>query len=315
MDKKNQQIAEYYSDQKTLIDALTYLANFGSYVFRGYNKQDQLLPIIIREKDFSNVEAELLSEFEKYGSHYFIASTPIDFLSYGQHYGLPTRLLDFTYNPFIALSFALFSQKSPGKYKETEDKDYYYIRYCNIKDHIHLKGIPAYHPFESTSFESDSMADKCRDVLKKYGQIFANVKNNFIEYEEYLLGLFQCDYQAGNDTEKYMKTTKQKIESKKLCFIDPNQSNQRIIMQQGLFMLPYTLSADEHQEIIFKNTSVLKIHRDLRGSLLKYLDTLGYNTFRLMPDLSSICAAVTQKVKDARAEQSMLFKIAKPTDD
>ena len=63
-------------------------------------------------------------------------------------------------------------------------------------------------------------------------------------------------------------------------------------------MLPYTLDKSKHQEIFTHNTSIVKIHRDMREPLLKHLDTLGYNTFRLMPDLPSICTAVTQRFKD-----------------
>lgn len=54
-----------------VIDELTALAKKGGYVFRGYNKQDELLPALIRDKtSYIDVEAELLNNFERYGSHY-----------------------------------------------------------------------------------------------------------------------------------------------------------------------------------------------------------------------------------------------------
>lgn len=290
------QIAEYYHEQDGLLDVLTHLANAGTYVFRGYSIQNQLYPQIIRGEDFSNVEYDLLDEFEKYGSHYFTASTPIDFLSYGQHYGLPTRLLDFTFNPFIALSFALYSQKPSELYESEENRDYYYIRYCDILENIHLKSIPIPHMFTWGHYESGLMSKECIKVLSMYSNCLNDVQNKY--FSEYIQGLYECDYQPSADFETYKPIINEKVASQKLCFIDPNQSNQRIIMQQGLFMLPYTLDKSKHQEIFTKNTSVIKIHRDLREPLLRHLDTLGYNTFRLMPDLPSICAAVTQRVKD-----------------
>ena len=100
-----------FTDSDELIAYLTQLAVSKNNVFRGYGKQSELLPNIIREKDWRDQELKLLHEFERYGFQYFSANNPIDFMSYAQHYGLPTRLLDFTYNPFIALYFALFTPK------------------------------------------------------------------------------------------------------------------------------------------------------------------------------------------------------------
>lgn len=70
---------------QAVIDRLNDLARKGGYVFRGYGKQEELFPNIIRKKDFVNIEFELLYDFEKYGSSYFHATTPIDFMSYAQH--------------------------------------------------------------------------------------------------------------------------------------------------------------------------------------------------------------------------------------
>ena len=99
-----------------------------------------------------------------------------------------------------------------------------------------------------------------------------------------------------------------KISTHAILFIDPNQSNQRIIMQQGLFMFPYTLSREGHLEILNNNSCCVKIHKDLRNELIQYLDTLGYNTFRLMPDLSSICEAVKRRNIDERSNKKSTSK-------
>ncbi len=77
MDSHVMQITEYH-EQDDLLNVLTCLANASTYVFRGYSMQNQIYPQIIREEDLSSIEYDLLDEFEKYGSHYFDASTPID---------------------------------------------------------------------------------------------------------------------------------------------------------------------------------------------------------------------------------------------
>lgn len=69
-------------------------------------------------------------------------------------------------------------------------------------------------------------------------------------------------------------------------------------MQQGLFMFPYNLDKETHLEIIENNTCLIKIHKNTRRDLLKYLNTLGINSFRLMPDLQSICYAIKRNVID-----------------
>ena len=73
-------------------------------------------------------------------------------------------------------------------------------------------------------------------------------------------------------------------------------------------MFPYTLDEKKHLHIIESNTRLIKIKKDLRNDLLAYLDTIGINAFRIMPDLPSVCEAVERKVKDSRNAKSTLFK-------
>ena len=283
---------------QAVIDRLNWLARSGAYVFRGYGKQDELLPNIIRDKDFSNVETILLHDFEKYGSSYFSANTPIDFMSYAQHFGLPTRLLDFTRNPFIALSFALYMPKGTN-YKDEDDRAYYYIRYASLKDNLCLSSIPLNdNVYNMNLTRTDSLATRATQCIDSVADLFSS--NN--------LNRSVLAFNGFKDTIDNMYTEQEKIRNHSILFIDPNQSNQRIIMQQGLFMFPYTLDKDEHLKIIKNHSNAIKIHKDLRNELIKYLDILGYNTFRLMPDLSSICGAVKRRVIDERSNKRDIFK-------
>ena len=65
-------------------------------------------------------------------------------------------------------------------------------------------------------------------------------------------------------------------------------------------MFPYTLNEQKHKEIISNNTNLIKIHKDARNELLEYLGTLGLDTFRLMPDLQSVCDAIKRKYSEER---------------
>lgn len=269
-----------------VIRRLNELAKNGKYVFRGYSKQDELLPNIIRnQKSFLYSENKLLKDFEKYGSNYFHATTPVDFMSYAQHYGIPTRLLDFTYNPYIALSFALYSRKGT-KYSHDEDKEFYYVRYASIEDNLLVYSIP---PKDNNTcngrFTSiDSLGVKACQCIDSVTDLFCEKIPDG--------NTTSLAYYESRDNEEKMK---EKINKRVILFVDSNQSNQRIIMQQGLFMFPYTLEREEHLKILNVNSKCIKIHKSLREELIQYLDVLGYNTFRLMPDLTSICEAIKRR--------------------
>ena len=75
---------ETFNNKSALIARLTELAESGNWVFRGYSKQDQLHPNIIRRK-LVDQERELLFEFERSANQYLNTSNPVDFMSYAQH--------------------------------------------------------------------------------------------------------------------------------------------------------------------------------------------------------------------------------------
>lgn len=80
-----------------------------SYVYRGLwdNKFELITSLMRLGGSFEKLERHLLRNFKKYAQRKEIPGDSLwNWLAVAQHHGLPTRLLDWTYSPYIALHFA-----------------------------------------------------------------------------------------------------------------------------------------------------------------------------------------------------------------
>ncbi len=74
--------------------------------------------------------------------------------------------------------------------------------------------------------------------------------------------------------------------------LNPNYSNRRMFVQQGLFIIPGILTK-KHNDRIYNQAEIeVVISGRIRRYILDRLNNLGYDEYRLMVDLDSACAEI-----------------------
>lgn len=114
--------------------------------YRGQNSNFRLsnsnnfntLPSLIRNEKYLKNEDKLINEFiTKYPELFADCQNNFDFLALMQHHQLPTRLLDLTSNPLIALYFAV-ERSNEGTDKDSDNKDGKIFPFTNLYNPVQL---------------------------------------------------------------------------------------------------------------------------------------------------------------------------------
>lgn len=248
--------------------------------FRGHSDKDyELKPGIYRNSKLIDNEHILFKEF--------ILRTPYDFLNEKsaleqlvkmQHYSLPTRLLDITSNPLVALYFACSGDKN---------KDGKIISFRIPSSHI--KYYDSYTVSILANIAKTPNDFNIKDITDLNVEEFN--KNTNIQYLLRQIREEKAFFQANINPKDIEKVVAVKVK----------QSNNRIIKQSGAFLIfginrektnPASVpekwivgsqsgKADNKIEIDFT------IHRDYKKEILKELDILSINESTLFPELDN----------------------------
>ncbi|MCK6240925.1 FRG domain-containing protein [Lactiplantibacillus plantarum] len=145
----------------------SYLKNKENIYYRGQNKDfSNTLPSLIRNENYLNNEDKLINDFiTKYPELFCDCQNNFDRLALMQHHQLPTRLLDLTSNPLVALYFAV-ERSNEGTDKDSDAVDGKIFPFTNFYDPVPLLDSLRDEHFENTKKEFLSIKGNNRQFLK-----------------------------------------------------------------------------------------------------------------------------------------------------
>lgn len=258
--------------------------------YRGvHNKDFNLLPSCFRKEHYGK---------ESIFYHYIMAKCPSEFKQRNhldslvtlQHYECPTRLLDITTNPLVALYFAC---KNYGFEKCDKNNFGYVYIFAELRSNLLFKNsdkaimLSCLANFSLEEQEEIYIQCAKRISEKGIGAIFDQKR------EAQCIEKLYHEIRTEIDFEKRILA----IDLLKNYYVIPDYTNRRIARQNGAFILTGVCKNQEFCEKNINNEVVCKIKISNQEEILKQLDILGINEATLFPEMDKVAKYFIEKLK------------------
>lgn len=285
--------------------------------FRGQRKKTyKLKPAVYRSEILSKREKVLLDQFKQQaataGLNYNLDQW--GWMAFAQHHGIPTRLLDWSENPLVALYFACESGSGsktrtgaglPSLGGEEEDGSFFVLnpQLLNLYAESTVR--------KSAASESGDVAIE-KEQLKEIGassQCLTSARSKTQSRE--LNGELQCETEGLIDGFPKLLVNENRefdefspygsLESLKLhkAVLAP-LLYERIAAQSGTFTITNDVNRDLQDFVGVKNSNILKrysVDAASKDTILKELDILGINESTVYPDFERKAKAIVRRVE------------------
>lgn len=273
---------------QSFIACVSKLLDTGNLFYRGHSNLNYIaVPSIFREERFYRNEYKMYQELViRCASSFLNCSSHLDFLMEMQHYGLPTRLLDVTANPLVALYFACENTKNSGEVI-VYDINSTEMKYEKCDEVAILTALPMY--------EYSRQRELLSDITYNNGLLHSATYNDFVCE-------IKCERPMLSNDIKYSQLTNP-------VFVKPARRNSRILRQEGAFIIwglddiyygdgMYEQGKDNGYRYRQENSKVVfYIPSKKKQGILDSLNRVGINKAFVYPEIDDVATFIKDTVK------------------
>jgi len=245
-------------------------------LYRGHSdrKKFMLLPSVMREQKYTDAEDRVLLDLvATHPSEFSTDSSTLEQLARVQHYSLPTRLLDATWNPLVALYFA--AKDSPNVTGEV-------VILRIKKDHVKY-------------FDSDTVSCIANLAHLKTSEktiIDFTLVNDAFQKQKPIDRLLQFI----RAEKPYFRAEIVPNDLKKVLCVKPKHNNRRIVAQNGAFLLFGLTGALDTNPAPGIAVERIQINAGKKPDLVAELDRMSINDSTMFPEIDKAAIYISKKL-------------------
>ena len=272
------QLYDYAYRIKSVQDSRKPDANEQAFFYRGVNNASYLIAPGIYRKGERHDENFYFNEISVRCPQIFRTLTNVEKLTYMQHYGCPTRLLDITTNPLVALYFACIGEDNSDGAIYIFSVNKRDVRYADSDRIQMLATLAEFRALDQEWLWNTAYKSATEDK-------FPQLKSG--KYQERLVEQF---YHA---IKRHNAAFEREIVPLDLLtpqFVQPNRDNPRILKQDGAFIISGLDASDKESDNKMRKFLVkeIAIPKESKAQLRKELEYVGINQASLFPEVDKV---------------------------